>query len=199
MRVTRILVILVTYITVLGFYSLYRNLTNELEAQTFQATEELMVETSHLFASQLEMQLQADDSLNIEPLAQIFKKAKQHKFEAKIFNLNKTHIGSNFYVTNSQGIVLHDSAHPERVGADYSELNDVYLALNDRYAVRSSREDENNSSSSFLYVATAIKNTEGKVLGVLSLYKPQNDVRPFIDQRHRSILISLAITLHDKK
>lgn len=193
MRVTRILVILVTYITVLGFYSLYRNLTDELEAQTFQATEEQMVESSHLFASQLEMQLLDGDQLNIEPLAQIFEKAKQHKFEAKIFNLNKTHIGSNFYVTDAKGIVLYDSEHPARVGADYSQNNDVYLALSDKYAVRSSRDDENNSSSSVLYVATAIKNAEGKVLGVLSLYKPQNDVRPFIDHRHRSILISLAM------
>lgn len=193
MRVTRILAALVTYITVLGFYSLYRNLTEELESQTFQVTEELMVETAHLFAGQIEMELEADDTINHKPLAAIFAKAKEHKFEAKIFKLSKTSIGSNFYITDEKGIVLHDSSRPERIGSDYSKLNDVYLALNDKYAVRSSREHEDNSNSSVIYVATAIKNSAGKTLGVISVYKPQNDVRPFIDQRRRAILVSLAL------
>ena len=174
MRVTRILAALVAYITVLGFYSLYRNLTNELESQTFQVTEELMVETAHLFAGQLEMELEADDTINHEPLAAIFSKAKEHKFEAKIFKLSKTHIGTNFYLTDEKGIVLHDSSRPERVGSDYSKLNDVYLALNDKYAVRSSREHEDNSNSSIIYVATAIKNSAGKTLGVTTIARNQD-------------------------
>lgn len=192
MRVTRIVTALVTIFTLVSFYSLYHNLTDKLEAQTFQATEEQMVETLHLLAGQLEMQIK-EDQIEFQALDALFTKAKQHKFEAKIFELNKTHIGTNFYITDVDGIVLHDSDRPEQIGADFSKKNDVYLALKDRYAVRSSRENEYNSNSSILYTATAVKNADGKTLGVLSIYKPQNDVRPFIEHRHRAILISIAV------
>jgi len=193
MRITRIVVFLVFYITGLGFYSLYRNLTSELEDQTFQATEEILVETVHILAAQLEAQLIESDEISYQKLDNALKRAKEHKFKAVIFGLEKTHIGCNFYITGADGIVIHDSSNAKRIGKNFSLYNDVLLALKDEYAVRSSRDDEDNSKSSVLYVAAPIKNSTKDIVGVISVYKAQNDVRPFIDKRHRSILISLAL------
>ncbi|MFC4990824.1 histidine kinase dimerization/phospho-acceptor domain-containing protein [Rubritalea tangerina] len=193
MRITRIVVFLVVYITALGFYSLYRNLTDSLEAQTFQATEEVMVETAHIFAAHIETLVDDSNSIDPEALAPSFNKAKRHEFIADIFGHEKTTIGLGYYLTDDKGIILYDSDRPNRIGKDFSDFNDVHLALKDEYAVRSSRDDESNSTSSILYVASPIKNSQGNILGVLSLYKPQNDVRPFIERRHRSILLALAL------
>ena len=193
MRVTRIVVFLVFYITGLGFYSLYRNLTSELENQTFQASEESLVDTAHIFAAQLESQLSESGEITYRRLSDALEKAKAHKFKADIFGMEKTQIGCNFYITGADGIIIHDSLHPQRVGQNFSRYNDVLLALKDEYAVRSSRQDEDNSKSSVLYVAAPIKNAEDLVVGVISVYKAQNDLRPFIDRRHRSILLSLAL------
>jgi two-component system sensor histidine kinase CreC len=193
MRITRIVVFLVVYITALGFYSLYRNLTSELEDQTFQATEESLVDTAHIFAAQLESQLSETDKIPYQSIHQALTKAKEHQFKADIFGMEKTQIGCNFYITGADGIIIHDSSHPERIGKNFSLYNDVLLALKDKYAVRSSRDDEDNSKSSVLYVAAPIKNADKDIVGVISVYKAQNDLRPFIDKRHRSILISLAL------
>ena len=74
MRITRIVVFLVVYITGLGFYSLYRNLTSELEDQTFQATEESLVDTAHIFAAQLESQLSETDKIPYQSIHQLYAK-----------------------------------------------------------------------------------------------------------------------------
>ncbi|MFC5049030.1 two-component system sensor histidine kinase CreC [Rubritalea spongiae] len=192
-RITRSVTVLVAAVTLFGFYSLYKNLTNELENQTFQATEEVLVEAVHLFAAHVETHLESINTLNHSSLEKAFSKAKLHTFKAEIHGFEKTKIGLNFYLTGADGIILFDSGKPNRIGKDFSHFNDVHLALQDKYATRSTRETHDDSKSSILYVASPIKNAEGKILGVLSLYKPQNDVLPFIAKRHRNILLSLAV------
>jgi two-component system sensor histidine kinase CreC len=192
-RITRSLTILVATITLFGFYSLYKNLTDELENQTFQATEEVLVETVHLFAAHLETHVGDLDTLNHESLEKSFSQAKNHQFKADIHGFEKTEIGLNFYLTDAKGTILVDSKFPERIGKNYARFNDVHLALNDKYAVRSSRENESDSKSSVLYIAAPVKNSSGEILGVISVYKPQNDVLPFITKRHKNILLSLAV------
>ena len=81
-----------------------------------------------------------------------------------------------------KGSVLFDSGHPERMGKDFSEKNDVYLALRGKYGVRSSRRDEEDETSSVLHVAALIGDAENP-LGVLTVYKPQADVFPIIQRR----------------
>ncbi|MGJ8672420.1 two-component system sensor histidine kinase CreC [Rubritalea sp.] len=191
-RITRSVTALVATVSLFGFYSLYKNLTDELENQTFQATEEVLVETVHLFAAHLETHLGEFDTLNHEALEKSFSKAKEHQFIADIHGFQKTKVGLNFYLTDTAGQILFDSGRPQRIGADYSQHNDVFLALKDTYAVRSSREKENDSKSSILYVAAPIKNANNNIIGAISVYKAQNDVLPFIAKRHRNILLSLA-------
>ncbi|WP_346186948.1 two-component system sensor histidine kinase CreC [Rubritalea halochordaticola] len=192
MRITRILCFLVAFITASGFYSLYNYLNEDLEKQTFQATEEAMVDTAHLLTALVECQLDGNQ-IEMSNLDEALKQADTHKFKASIFKHNKEHVGTHAYITDKKGIVIFDSHTPERVGKDLSEFNDVFLALQDKYAVRSSRNDEDDAASSILYVAVPIKNREGEIIGVLSAYKAQKDVLHFIEARRRWIIFSLFL------
>ena len=59
MRFTRITLLLIAGIITLGFYQLARHFLAEVEPQTFQATEEMMVDTANLLAELVEKDLDA--------------------------------------------------------------------------------------------------------------------------------------------
>jgi two-component system, OmpR family, sensor histidine kinase CreC len=49
-RFTRVTLFFIAFIITLGFYQLARHFLAEVEPQTFQATEEMMVDTANLLA-----------------------------------------------------------------------------------------------------------------------------------------------------
>jgi len=191
MRVTRIIVYLLIFIVSLGFYQLYSYLNDGLEAQTLQATEESMVDQVHLLAALLEKEIQ-DGELSATALHHAFDNAKSREFEAKIYRKKKQKIGTNFYLTDSSGIILFDSAIPQRVGKDYSAVMDVKRTLAGKYGARSSRSDESKEFSSIMYIGAPIYHND-EIIGCVSLYKAQEDVRSFIDGRRRWIITSLCL------
>jgi len=151
-----------------------------------------MVDNAHILAALLETQLE-NDSIHTFPISEAFAKANTHKFKATIFKHSKTSLGTNAYITDSKGVIILDTTYPQRLGQDYSQFNDVHLALQDKYAVRSSRIDESDENSSVLHVAAPIKSSSGKILGVISIYKSQQDLRPFIEARRHWITFSLFL------
>ena len=64
----------------LGFYRLVDYLLEDLEFQTFQATEESMVDSAQLLAALVEVKW--DDPIALET---VFTDAKKRRFEARIF------------------------------------------------------------------------------------------------------------------
>ena len=50
MRFTRVTLFFIAFIITLGFYQLARSFISEVEPQTFQATEEVLVDISNLLA-----------------------------------------------------------------------------------------------------------------------------------------------------
>ena len=59
--------------------------------------------------------------------------------------------------------------------------------LKGEYGARSSRMDESDPDSSTFYLGAPIE-YEGEIVGMLSLYKNQSDVTPFVQARRRHIL-----------
>ena len=92
LRITRSATVLVVCITLFGFYSLYKNLTAELEEQTYQATEEVLVDVVHLFAAHLESQLKQRNVIDHQLLQKSFVRAKKHVFQADIQGLKKNSV-----------------------------------------------------------------------------------------------------------
>jgi len=191
MRLTRVTLACLALIISFGFYRLIVYLLDDVDAQTFQATEEVMVDTVHVMAGMIESKIK-DGKPDQQTLRDAFAHAQQHTLKAKIHNHTKTSIGLNAYLTDAKGLVLFDSNNARREGQDLSSSNDVLRTLSGQYGARSSREDENNPHSSILYVAAPIKSGD-QIIGVLTVYKPQADVLNFITDRRRDILTATIL------
>ncbi len=191
MRFTRVTLFFIAGIIALGFYQLARHFVAEVEPQTFQATEEMMVDTANLLAELVSSDLR-DDPPAARELHAAFERAHARRFESLIFDHLKQRVGINAYLTDARGFVVFDSDAGKREGLDYSSRRDVSLTLAGRYGARSSRDNPDDSATSVLYVAAPI----GDRLhprGVLTVYKPQLDVMPLVRQRRRIIYTACGL------
>jgi two-component system sensor histidine kinase CreC len=189
-RFTRVTLFFIAFIITLGFYQLARHFLADVEPQTFQATEEVMVDIAQVLAESVQSDL-GRDGVDNTLLRKAFSGARRRKFEARIFHHFKTGVGINIYVTDRSGTVLFDSHDGRREGLDFSRQRDVALTLAGKYGARSSK-DSPESSSSILYVAAPIGDP-GKPSGVLTVYKPQADVLPLVRERRRIIYTACAL------
>ncbi|MBK1883298.1 two-component system sensor histidine kinase CreC [Luteolibacter pohnpeiensis] len=185
MRFTRVTLFFIAFIITLGFYQLTRNFLSEVEPQTFQATEEVLVDTAQVLAELVEDEITNGDE-QTRGLRAAFEGARGNEFQARIFGHLKTRVGIQAYLTDAKGVVIYDSEHGKRVGQDLSNMRDVHRTLKGEYGARSSRDDEADSTSSILYVAAPVGPPDHP-LGVLTVYKPQADVLPLIKERQRII------------
>lgn len=188
MRFTRVTLFFIACIIGLGFYQLSRQFLAEVEPQTYQATEEMMVDTANLLAAQVT----TDPLMATALFHKSFRTAHESTFNAKIFELQKRKVGIHVYITDAMGKVIFDSDEGKREGLDYSQMRDVALTMAGFYGARSTRDDEQNPNSSVLYVAAPIGPTD-QPTGVLTLYKPQRDVLPLIYKRRRIIYTACAL------
>lgn len=191
MRFTRVTLFFIAFIITMGFYQLARHFLSEVEPQTFQATEEVMVDIAHLLAESVEQDM-GRGGLRTEHLRETFADAHRRKFEAQIFEHRKTAIGINVYLTDENGIVIFDSDGGRREGEDYSGKRDVALTFLGNYGARSSRDDPADPLSSILYVAAPVGDG-GRPDGVLTVFKPQADVLPLIRERKRVIYMACGM------
>ena len=116
MRLTRVTLFFLALIIAFGFYRLIVYLLDDVDAQTFQATEEVMVDTAHVMAGMIENELQPGETPDAALLRSAFSRAQSHSLEARIHNHTKTTIGLNAYLTNAKGMVLFDSNEGKREG-----------------------------------------------------------------------------------
>ena len=191
MRFTRVTLFFIAFIITLGFYQLARHFLAEVEPQTFQATEEMMVDTANLLAEIVTNDLR-DNKLQTENLHTTFDNAHGREFKSRIFDHIKTSVGIHAYLTNEKGIVIFDSDGAKREGRDLSSMRDVSLTLGGKYGARSSRDDEKDSTTSVLYVAAPVGDPK-QPIGVLTVYKPQRDVMPLVRERRRIIYSACAL------
>lgn len=191
MRFTRVTLFFIAFIITLGFYQLARHFLADVEPQTFQATEEVLVDIAHLLAESVEKDV-ARGELRADDLRETFSEAHKRRFHAVIFEHVKSRIGINVYLTDDKGLVIFDSDNGKREGQDYSGRRDVALTMAGAYGARSSRDEEKNSTSSILYVAAPVGDPESPY-GVLTVYKAQADVLPLVKERRRIIYTACGL------
>jgi two-component system sensor histidine kinase CreC len=191
MRLTRVTLFFIAGIITLGFYQLARHFLAEVEPQTFQATEEMMVDTANLLAEQVAADMR-QGSFETADLRKAFDSAHARRFDSLIFDHLKHQVGINAYLTDAQGIVVFDSDGARREGLDFSARRDVALTLAGRYGARSSRENPDDSATSVLYVAAPVGDPK-QPAGVLTVYKPQLDVMPLVRERRRIIYTACGL------
>ena len=191
MRFTRVTLFFIAFIITLGFYQLTRHFLADVEPQTFQATEEVLVDIAHLLAESVEKDM-ARGELRADDLRETFSEAHKRKFKATIFEHVKSGVGINVYLTDRSGTVIFDSDGGKREGQDYSWKRDVTLTMAGAYGARSSRDEDDDSTSSILYVAAPVGDPESPY-GVLTVFKPQADVLPLVKERRRIIYTACGL------
>jgi len=189
-RLTRLIVLIMALVTSSGFLMLYHYLTTDLENQTFQATEEALVDTAYILTGVVESEMNAP-GISTTTLEVALSNSHEKSFKANIYKLNKTKVGTNVYITNDDGIAIYDSK-DKFTGQDMSQYNDVLRAKKGIYGARSSRDIENDPDTSILYIAVPIKHDD-KIVGTLTVYKAQQDIRPFITSRRKWIGLSISM------
>ena len=173
---------------------------SELKPGMRQSSEESLIDTANLLAELVEPEfIKSPD--NLPQFTDAIAHFSQRTYQAKISSINKKSSTLKVYITDQKGIVKYDSLH-ENVGADYSQWNDVYLTLRGSYGARSTVSDPNDSLSTVMYVAAPIKSGD-KIIGVLTVAKPNFTVQPFLDMAYKKVIkrgvllviISLIIAL----
>lgn len=179
----RIFAVYFLFVGLSGWYVL-STVMEEIRPGVRQSTEETLVDTAYLLAEILRDEVR-DGSLQQSRLPALLEAYGRRRPRAEIWGLIKNQVNHRIYVTDNRGVVLLDSS-GRAVGQDYSRWNDVYLTLRGEYGARSTREDPDNPDSSVMYVAAPILDGE-RIIGVVSVAKPNRTLQPYIDRSQRRL------------
>jgi two-component system, OmpR family, sensor histidine kinase CreC len=182
----------------LGAYFMVNIFMTELKPGVRQSTEETLVDTANLLAELVKDEVK-DGTIDAGRWKAAVDAYARRKVDARISGVVKEGINHRIYVTNERGTVIYDSDGKD-VGRDYSRWNDVYLTLRGKYGARSTRQDPENELSSVMHVAAPVKDGE-RIIGVVTVGKPNLSVQPFIEMGRRKLaraaillgLLSLAV------
>ena len=177
---------------------LMRVFVQEVKPGVRQAMEDTLADTANVLA-----ELATDDMLAGRMadgrFAARIANLRSRDLGAKIWNFDKRHVSYRITVTDAKGIVVYDSAGLD-VGRDNSRWNDVRRTLRGEYGARSTRSDPGDDSSSVMYVAAPVKDGE-RIIGVLTVSKPNRTIEPFILRSERIVrrwglvLLGAALTI----
>lgn len=176
----------------LGYFAIVA-LTGVLLAQVFvqqikpgvrQAMEDTLIDTANLLA-----ELASDDMkaghLADGRFAAAVASTQQRDVRADIYGFDKLRTAYRISVTDTRGIVIFDSEGRD-VGRDNSKWNDVARTLAGEYGARSSPETPGDTENTVMHVAAPIFD-EGKIIGVLTVAKPNRSVAPFIERSQQKV------------
>ncbi|SPK73738.1 sensory histidine kinase in two-component regulatory system with CreB or PhoB, regulator of the CreBC regulon [Cupriavidus taiwanensis] len=163
-----------------------RVFVQEVKPGVRQAMEDTLIDTAHVLAA-----LAADDlkagRIADGAFARQMAALREVPVNAEVSGLHKDSIGYRVYVTEASGIVRFDSTGTD-VGRDYSRWNDVYLTLRGQYGARSTRADPADEASTVMHVAAPVRDGE-RIIGVLTVAKPNAAMAPFIARSQHKILL----------
>ena len=143
-----------------------------------QAMEGTLIDTANTLA-----ELASDDMLAGRiadgRFARRLRAVQARKLDADVWGFAKDRSGFRVTVTDARGIVVFDSEGKD-LGRDNSRWNDVYRTLRGEYGARSTREDPGDEASTVMHVAAPIRDDQGRIVGVLTVAKPNRAMAPFI-------------------
>jgi len=185
----RLFVVGAVLVGVFGWFAL-RQVLEEVKPAVRQSTEETLVDTANLLA-----ELVADDlregSLAQADLARVMSAYGQRHPGADIWGIPKDGVTHRITITDARGIVLLDSSGRD-VGRDYSRWNDVARTLRGQYGARTTEEIPGDERSTVMYVAAPVRDGE-RIIGVVTVAKPNRSVQPFIERAQQRLGVLAAI------
>ena len=178
--------VLLGYFLIVGLaaYFVLNVFSEEVRPGVRQTMEETLIDSAQVLAELAASDLKAGHIAS-GSFSQAINKATDREFDAKIWGVAKNNLEARIYVTDQKGIVVFDSEGND-VGKDYSRWNDVMLTLQGKYGARTTRSDPEDEFSSVMHVAAPILDG-GKLIGVLTVAKPNASVQPFIERSQKKI------------
>ena len=179
-----------------------------------QSAESVLVDLAHILAATSEDQLAQQSkatstdklarlsSTNSQQLARVFNSVGQRELQAKIYQVTKTSVDTQVYVTDQNGIVIYHS-NGQDIGKNYSAWRDVSLTLEGKYGARTSYMDPDftEPEDPKAMVIAAPLQQGGVIVGVLSVLKPINSLEGHLLtetnqlRRYAFALLALALVL----
>lgn len=159
---------------------------DEVKPGVRQAMEESLVDTASVLAALAAQDFKAGQ-IQSGNFAQSLKYYQMQNNRASIWGIPKSGSDYRVYITDINGIVVFDSANLA-LGQDYSQWNDVYLTLRGKYGARSSPVIEGDKNGdTVMHVAAPIKDGN-RIIGALTVAKPNRALLPFIERAQTKIL-----------
>jgi two-component system sensor histidine kinase CreC len=181
----RIFLVYVLFIGLTGYFVL-NTVMQEVRPGVRQSTEETLVDTANLMAEILRDDFKAG-TLSQNRWPQLLKAYGEREPKANIWGLPKNQVSHRIYVTDAKGIVVLDSS-GVALGQDYSRWNDVYLTLRGEYGARSTRSIAEDATTSVMHVGAPIRDN-GKIIGVVTVAKPNSSLQPYVDRTERRLIV----------
>ena len=177
-------------IVALGVFFLMNLFVKELKPGVRRTTEETLVDTANLLAEIVKDEVKAG-TIADGPWKRAVDAYARRKLDARISGFTKAGVNHRIYVTDGRGMVIYDSDGKD-VGADYSHWNDVARTLRGQYGARSTRADPQNELSTVMHVAAPIKDGD-RIIGVVTVAKPNLSLQPFLDEGRTKLLRAGAL------
>jgi len=173
--------ILITYCIffIPAFYYLTADFQDNLKFRYLEGVEEALVDQARILAALVAADFTSED-FHDGNLRDIFDGVYRDRFQARIYQLLKTHVDTRIYITDEKGILIFDSQQRDLPGTDYSRWRDVLLTLQGVYGARSSKDDSHTPAMSTLYIAAPVK-VQGEIKGVLTVGKPTANINGFLE------------------
>jgi two-component system sensor histidine kinase CreC len=111
---------------------------------------------------------------------------RELRLQATLSGFSKTRVDLRVSITDAAGIVVFDTD-PSAIGQDHSRWNDVLRTLRGGYGARSSPASPGQPELTVMHVAAPIRDGE-RILGVLTVSRPNQTLQPYIDRSRQRIL-----------
>jgi two-component system sensor histidine kinase CreC len=171
-----------------GWFAL-RQVLEEVKPAVRQSTEETLVDTANLLAELVAVDLR-EGRLAQSELARVMAAYGKRDPGADIWGIRKEGVTHRIYITDANGIVVLDSTGRD-LGKDYSRWNDVVRTLRGQYGARTTEEIAGDESSTVMYVAAPVRDGD-RIIGVVTVAKPNRSVQPFIERAQQRLGVLAA-------
>ncbi len=172
-------------VLLLGAYLTINTLQQQVKPSVKQAIEDTLADNANIISALIVDDVKAH-RLQTPEFQQKIHAMLARQLQAKIWQYQKITVNQHFYITDDKGIVLYDSQ-GLAIGQNYGKWNDVYLTLQGRYGVRSTRTNIYDENSSVMYVASPIMDKQ-QIIGVVTVSKAGKMMQPFIERAQQQIL-----------
>ncbi|EDY87280.1 catabolite repression sensor kinase for PhoB; alternative sensor for pho regulon [gamma proteobacterium HTCC5015] len=171
-------VFLVCFLLVgLGTSLFLNGVIEQLPSTVRQSSEEALVDTSHLLAELAAKDFDHGYGPDSE-FYQALERYRERQLNANIWSRFKKTPSFVVYITDMQGVVVFHTD-DSQVGQSYANWRDVALTIKGEYGARTTRLNEQDPTSSLMYVAAPLK-VDGVQMGVLSVGQPTANFQPFL-------------------